>query len=108
MLAGKYHKMEVLRPTTLGYVVTMDGEEYFLHQAETKDNLEIGQKINAFLYYDSKKRLTATLDEAKISTDQYGWVEVVSTRDNLGVFVDIGINKEILVAPSELPIFESL
>ena len=108
MLAGNYHKMEVVRQTTLGYVLMLNGEEIFLHQAETMESLEIGQTVNAFLYYDSKKRLTATLEEAKITNDHYGWVEVVSVRDGLGVFVDIGINKEILVAPSELPIYESI
>lgn len=108
MIAGKYHEMKVVRQTPLGYVLELKNEEYFLHQAEATRALEIDETVQAFLYYDSKKRLTATMQEAKITTEQFGWVQVVSVRPELGVFVDIGINKEILIATSDLPIFEEL
>jgi len=108
MLAGNYHEMQVVRQTPLGYTLTLNDEEYFLHEAEATKPLAEGQAVKAFLYYDSKKRLTATMKEAKIAIEQYGWVKVVNVRPSLGVFVDIGINKEILIAPSDLPIFESL
>lgn len=108
MLAGKFHEMKVERQTPLGYTLSLDGEEYFLHQAEVTKDLEIGQDVEVFLYYDAKKRLTATMQEPKITTEQFGWVEVVSVRNELGIFVDIGINKQILIAPSDLPIYEHL
>jgi len=108
MLAGNYHDMEVIRQTPLGYILELKHEEYFLHQAEVVGTVEIGQTVKAFLYYDSNKRLTATLQKPKITIDQFDWVKVVSVRKNLGVFVDIGINKEILIPPSDLPIFEAL
>ena len=108
MLAGKFHEMKVERQTPLGYTLSLDGEEYFLHQAEVTKELEIGQDVEVFLYYDAKKRLTATMQEPKITTEQFGWVEVVSVRNELGIFVDIGINKQILIAPSDLPIYEHL
>ena len=34
MLAGKFHEMKVERQTPLGYTLMLDGEEFFLHQAE--------------------------------------------------------------------------
>lgn len=40
MLAGKIHEMKVERQTPLGYTLTLDGEEYFLHQAEVTRPLE--------------------------------------------------------------------
>ena len=48
------------------------------------------------------------MHEPKVTTEQFGWVEVVSVRDELGIFVDIGINKNILIAPSDLPIYQHL
>ena len=108
MLAGKIHEMKVERQTPLGYTLTLDGEEYFLHQAEVTRPLEEGQMVEVFVYYDSKKRLTATMHEPKVTTEQFGWCEVVSVRDELGIFVDIGINKQILIAPSDLPIYKHL
>ena len=108
MLAGKIHEMKVERQTPLGYTLTLDGEEYFLHQAEVTRPLEEGQMVEVFVYYVSKKRLTATMHEPKVTTEQFGWCEVVSVRDELGIFVDIGINKQILIAPSDLPIYKHL
>lgn len=108
MLAGNYHNMRVIRQTPLGYILELNHEEYFLHQAEVVETVEIDQTVKAFLYYDANKRLTATLQKPIITIDQFDWVKVVSVRKNLGVFVDIGINKQILIPPSDLPIFETL
>ena len=106
MLAGKFHEMKVERQTPLGYTLVLDGEEYFLHQAEVTRPLEVGENVEVFLYYDAKKRLTATMHEPTITTEEFGWAEVVDVRKDLGVFVDIC--PYILIAPSDLPIFESL
>jgi len=108
MLAGKYHEFDVLRETDLGWVLKLEGEEFMLHQAEATTAPVVGETVEAFLYYDAKKRLTATTKEAKITTEDFGWVDVVAVRPTLGIFIDIGINKEILVAPGDLPIYESL
>ena len=61
MLAGKFHEMTVERQTPLGYTLTLDGEEFFLHQAEITRPIEIGETVEVFVYYDAKKRLTAII-----------------------------------------------
>ncbi|HAX74064.1 MAG TPA: hypothetical protein DCY20_11115 [Firmicutes bacterium] len=108
MFAGQYRKLIVDRQTPLGYILKDEMEEYFLHEAEVVEPLEIGSSVEAFLYYDSKKRLTATMHKPKITVDEFGWVEVVDHKNELGIFVDIGINKHILIAPSDLPIYKHL
>ncbi len=108
MLAGQYQTLKVERPSPLGYVLSDGVEEYFLHQAETESKLEAGEMVDVFLYFDSKRRLTATMNKPKITTDEFGWVEVAEVNPQLGVFIEIGINKQILIAPSELPIFQDL
>ena len=108
MLAGQYQTLKVVRTSPLGYVLTDGTEEYFLHQAESERKLEAEEMVDVFLYFDSKRRLTATMNRPKITTEQFGWVEVAEVNQQLGVFIEIGINKQILIAPSELPIFNDL
>ena len=86
MLAGKFHEMKVERQTPLGYTLMLDGEEFFLHQAEVTHPIEVGETIEVFVYYDAKKRLTATMQEPAVTTEEFGWVEVVDVRKDLGVF----------------------
>ena len=108
MLAGQYQTLKVDRLSPLGYVLSDGVEEYFLHQAEADKKLEPNEMVDVFLYFDSKRRLTATMNKPKITTEQFGWVEVAEVNLQLGVFIEIGINKQILIAPSELPIFQDL
>ena len=54
MLAGKFHEMKVERQTPLGYTLMLDGEEFFLHQAEVTHPIEVGETIEVFVYYDAK------------------------------------------------------
>ncbi|GAA3329676.1 hypothetical protein GCM10020331_079020 [Ectobacillus funiculus] len=36
-----------------------------------------------------------------ITTEDFGWVEVVKVSQGLGVFVDIGVSKDILIPGDE-------
>lgn len=100
--------MLVKQVTTSGYILELEGEEYFLHQDETNGKLTTGQQVEAFLFYDSQKRLMATMKEALVTAEEFGWAEVASVRQGLGIFINIGLSKEILIAPSDLPVFEDL
>ena len=108
MLVGKYHEFQVLRETETGFVLGLDGEEFILPKEDVSGTCAVGETVEAFLYYDSQKEPVATMREAKITVEDFGWVEVVDSRPGLGVFIDIGINKDILIALGELPIYESL
>ena len=44
------------------------------------------------------ERLAATMKIPVISADEYGWVEVVDKVEDMGVFVDVGLSKDALVA----------
>ncbi|MFR5891310.1 MAG: S1-like domain-containing RNA-binding protein [Bacilli bacterium] len=74
----------------------------FLHFNRATRKLKIGEKIEAFLYYDQKKRLCATMEKPLITTKKLGFVEVVNICDG-GVFVNIGIAKDILLSNDYLP-----
>lgn len=102
---GEIQKFKVLRKTDIGYLlITKDQEEVFLHNNETNFNkIYEGMSLDAFLFYDNKGRLAATLYEPIITKDQTSWLEVVGQNDKLGVFLNNNINKDILFSKDELP-----
>lgn len=98
---GKINKLEVLKETDIAYTLTNGKDEVFLHFNQTPRLLKVGEIVDAFLYYDQKKRLCATLEKPLITTEKYGFVEVVDISTG-GVFVNIGINKDILLSKDYL------
>mgnify|MGYP003296847749 CR=1 FL=1 len=99
---GEINKLEVLRETDISYTLTNGENTVFLHFNQTPNRLKVGDKVDAFLYFDQKKRLCATLEKPLITTKKYDFVEVVDISSG-GVFVNIGINKDILLSKDYLP-----
>lgn len=100
--------LKVAREVSFGYFLTDGTEDVLLHEREMTGALEIDEEIEVFLYNDKEGRLTATMTIPSIMEDQYGWVEVVDVNPHLGVFVDIGIQKDILISSDDLPKLEEL
>ena len=103
---GKVSKFIVKRETDISYTLSPldpDLTNYvFLHFNQATRRLNEGELINAFLYYDQKKRLCATMEKPLITTETFGFVKVVDINP-AGVFVNIGISKDILVSSDFLP-----
>ncbi|MFZ3578439.1 S1 RNA-binding domain-containing protein [Virgibacillus sp. DJP39] len=108
LMIGTIQTMNVLRKIDTGYVLVKDMSEVLLHHNETSNELEENQEVDVFLYKDKKDQITATTKLPAIQKDVYGWSEVVEVVKNLGVFVDIGTTKEMLVSTDDLPIFQSV
>ncbi|HHZ17963.1 MAG TPA: hypothetical protein GX390_01625 [Acholeplasmataceae bacterium] len=105
---GTIKKYHVAKETPLGYMITNGKDEYFLHRAETNYQAIIpGDTVSAFIYLDKKDRPTATLHAPKITIDTAAFVTVVSVMKSAGVFVDIGISKDIFLSKDDLPKDES-
>lgn len=111
MKLAEISKFTVIRETDLGYLLS-DGEseeEYFLHRNESNFKiLREGDRIDAFLYLDKKKRVTATCYMPKITLEKGGLVTCVSTTTS-GAFFNIGISKDIMMSsddylPDERPL----
>lgn len=103
---GKIHKFKVIRETQIGYMLTLDGEdEYFLHKNESNfHHLHPNDEVLGFLYSDKKSRIAVTLIMPNLTCDKCGFAEVIEVNYSLGVFVDIGISKDILLSKDDLPI----
>lgn len=104
-LAGEIYSFKVLRKTDIGYMLTslQDNEEYFLHSRQATRVLKEGEQILAFLYFDSQKRLAATMEEPTVTLSKMGWAKVVEVNPSLGIFVNINISKDILISKDMLP-----
>lgn len=102
---GTINNFTVIRQTDLGYMIEALNEEFFLHNNETQGaRPEIGEVLRAFLYYDFKGRVAATLQIPTLTLNEIGFVDVVDVNSRLGVFVDIGIQKDLLVSKDDLPL----
>lgn len=99
---GDINKLKVIKETDIAYMLS-DGEtSVFLHFNQTPNKLSIGEEVNAFLYYDQKKRLCATLEEPLITINKPAFLKVVALNE-AGVFVNMGISKDLLVSKDYLP-----
>ncbi|HNZ50571.1 MAG TPA: S1-like domain-containing RNA-binding protein [Bacilli bacterium] len=103
---GTIQKYRVLRETKLGYVLTLNGnDEYFLHRNETNfQKLALDDEIEAFLYADKKGRLALTLFKPTATVHKIGFARVQDVKQQLGVFLNIGTSKDILLSKDDLPI----
>lgn len=109
--AGLSSNLRVLRKTDIGYMLTDDEidkgtkrlKEVFLHFNECENKaLNDDEVVSAFIYYDSQKRLSATLRKPNITQYSPGWVKVIN-KVNFGVFIDNNLSKDILIDEEYLP-----
>lgn len=101
--AGRVVNLEVGREVPFGYFLTDGDQEVLLHETEANRELASGETITVFLYRDKKDRLAATMTIPNVSKDTYEWLPVVEVRKSLGVFLDIGIKRDVLLSIDDLP-----
>ena len=102
MEAGLIYKLKVNRKTPIGYILTSDKEEVFLHNNETLYELVANDVVEVFLYYDSEKRLAATMSIPDATKNNPGWA-IAEDKVDGGVFLNIGMNKGVLLSKDYLP-----
>lgn len=102
---GAIYQMTVNRKTDIGYMLHLGQDEVFLHFNESlHQELNAGDVVEAFLYYDNKGRIAATLRKPLITLGQKAWLEVTDVVPSLGVFLDMGIQKGVLLSIDDLPL----
>ncbi|EWH08363.1 RNA binding S1 [Catenovulum agarivorans DS-2] len=98
---GRVQSLTVLKGAEIGY--WLDGEnlgEVFLPRKWTLGKPQIGEKVDAFVFSDSKERLTATMRRVKAQVGEFACLKV-SALSPYGAFLDIGVDKDVLVPLSE-------
>ena len=98
---GDYNKLEVKRETNFGFF--LDGktnnskDDILLHnRLLNKNKIKVGDVVDAFIYIDSEGRRSATLVPTKAKVDEVAYLKVVA-HTKIGSFIDIGLQKDILV-----------
>ncbi|MBU8877426.1 hypothetical protein BGM26_00300 [Bacillus sp. FJAT-29790] len=105
---GRSVKLTVERQAEFGHFLSDGNEDVLLHKNDTDLELEEGQEIEAFLYIDSRGRIAATTTIPEVTTETYGWAQVCDVKPGIGVFMYIGINKDMLLGEEDLPVHQSV
>ena len=101
---GETNKLHVKRKSDIGYILVNElDEEVLLHNNQVKGDINIGDLVEVFLYFDSEKRLTATMETPFIEVGMPGFVRVKDVIKNLGVFIFNNTTKDPLISTDDLP-----
>lgn len=109
MNAGLIYTFVVDRKTDIGYILKLNDKEVFLHNNDSLNKeLNSGEEVEAFLFHDFKNRLAATLKKPIITLGEEAFLEVVGRSPHLGVFLNNGIGKDVLLSRDDLPLNKSM
>lgn len=99
---GKYNVLEVKRERDFGFFLGDEGKEDVLMPKSMLENrqLEIGEKVEVFVYRDSKDRPIATFKKPLAVVGEVAYLEVVFQTE-FGSFVDFGLDRDIFVPLKE-------
>ncbi len=106
---GLIQTLTVSRKVDFGYyLIDQEENEVLLPNGEVINEIRIDDQIEVFVYHDHEGRIISTMKTPKVVLDTYEWLEVVGVNKGLGVFIDIGITKDMLLSKDDLPLFEEL
>jgi len=97
---GTYQTLNVLRIIEHGYILEdiadSRDEEVLLPTGLAKRELSEGENVQVFLYKDGEERITATMEEPKITLGEAGRLRVKDVTRH-GAFLDWGLSKDLFV-----------
>jgi hypothetical protein len=99
---GEYNKLKVSKKVEFGYYLEDNfGDEVLLPNSAAKGHeIKEGDKLEVFVYRDSKDRLISTLKKPFLTVGQIAHLEVVS-QNNIGAFVNFGLERDLFVPLKE-------
>ncbi|PZE22756.1 CvfB family protein [Paenibacillus xerothermodurans] len=104
LVAGNMIPLEVVREVSPnGYYVSDGRQEVLLHYSEIVGEIEIGDEVEVFLFYDTEDRLAATMRKPLITLGEVALLEVVDIHRRFGCFLEMGLGRNLLLPFKELP-----
>lgn len=100
---GEINNLQIKRFTSVGAFlneVEPEDEDVLLPKAQIPDGAEIGDEIEVMIYRDSKDRIIASTNRAKLTVGQMGHLMVVS-QSKIGSFLDWGLEKDLFLPFNE-------
>jgi predicted RNA-binding protein (virulence factor B family) len=97
---GQYNDLRILNKTENGLILTDGDKEVLLPYNVVPKNVEIGENINVFVYVHKDGNLLATSKRPLACVGDFAFLTVVDESAD-GVFMDLGIDKDIYVPQRE-------
>jgi predicted RNA-binding protein (virulence factor B family) len=107
-LIGQTTTLTVARKASFGYFLTDGNEDVLLHINQANQELEEEDQVEVFLYVDSEGRISASTTIPEVAIGRYAWVKVTDINPRIGVFINIGLPKDILLGIDDLPVHKSV
>lgn len=100
-MIGERIELEALKTMPQGvYLVTEDDREILLPNKYVPQGLQMGDKVDVFIYTDSEDRIIATTLYPKIELNSLAFLKAVDVN-SFGAFFDWGMEKDLLVPFAE-------
>ncbi len=93
---GKINNLEVLREVSFGLYLGKDEDEVLLPIKYEKEEFELGDWIDVFVYLDNEGRTISTTLNPKIKLNQFAVLKVNQVTPH-GAFFEMGIEKDLFV-----------
>ena len=95
---GKRQELEIVKRVDFGVYLSDDemSAEILLPKKEVPESAETGDKIDVFIYRDSRDRLIATTRQPNIQLGEAALLRVKETG-RIGAFLDWGLEKDLLL-----------
>jgi len=104
MKAGTVLTLEVAREIPPnGYFLSNGIDDVLLPYAEATGKPKQGDHVEVFLLHDTYDRLMATMRKPLLKLGDLAQLEVVDVNPRLGVFLEIGLGRNLLLPVRELP-----
>lgn len=99
---GEYNLLEVKREKDFGYYLGDGGKiDVLLPKSKSEGKkINIGDKLEVFVYRDSKDRPIATFKKPLVTVGEVGYLKVVLQTD-FGAFIDFGLDRDIFIPLKE-------
>lgn len=102
-IIGKRNQLTVLKSAPPG--LYLDGGalgELLLPGALVPEDAKVGDVLDVFLYRDSEDRLVTTTETPHAEVGEFAYLRVVSVAPRIGVFLDWGLSKDLLLPIREI------
>lgn len=106
IMPGTITTLKVTHESPFGYFLNNgeQEEDILLHHNEmTREELTEDEEVEVFLFQDRQGRLAATMTIPTITIHTFDWARVEEVKADMGVFVNIGIDKAMLLSKDDLP-----
>lgn len=98
---GEYNRLRINRGVDFGvYLGDDDGNEVLMPSRYVPEGVEIGDEIEAFVYFDSEDRVVATTDTPKAKVGEFAYLKAIAVT-RVGAFLDWGLPKDLMLPYSE-------